>query len=67
MLKTRVIIVARKQRGNPSGKEIQMFNLRYTFAIAEYERDFVSYAEREGINELRPYESGKLKRLNAPE
>ena len=44
-----------------------MFNLRYTFAIAEYERDFVSYAEREGINELRPYERGKLKRLNAPE
>lgn len=44
-----------------------MFNLYFVFAIAEYERDFVSFAEREGINEVRPYENGKLKRLNTPE
>ncbi len=44
-----------------------MFNIRFTFAIAEYERDFVSYAEREGISEVRPYENGKLKRLNTLE
>ena len=36
--KTRVIIVARKQRGNPSGKEIQMFNLRFVRTVTEYER-----------------------------
>jgi len=51
----------------PFGKEIQMFNISFTFAIAEYERDFVSYAEREGFYEVRPYENGKLKRLNSPE
>lgn len=44
-----------------------MFNIRFAFAIAEYERDFVSYAEREGLNEVRPYENGKLIRLNSPE
>ena len=44
-----------------------MFNNYVIFAIAEYERDFVSYAEREGISEVRPYENGKLKRLNSPE
>lgn len=44
-----------------------MFNLRYTFTATEYERDFVSYTEREGYYEVRPYENGKLKRLNLPE
>lgn len=44
-----------------------MFNLRYTFAIAEYERDYVSCVEREGYYEVRPYENGKTKWLNTPE
>lgn len=44
-----------------------MFNNSYTFTAAEYERDFVSCTEREGFYEVRPYENGKLKRLNPPE
>lgn len=43
-----------------------MFNLRYTFVIAEYERDFVSFIECEGIDKVRPYENGKTERLNTP-
>lgn len=44
-----------------------MFNIRYTFTVSEYERDFVSYAEREGYYEVRPYENGKNERLNTPD
>lgn len=43
-----------------------MFNLRYTFTASEYERDFVSYVEREGFSEMRPHENGKNERLNTP-
>lgn len=44
-----------------------MFNFRYTFTATEYERDFMSCVEREGYDEVRPYENGKSKRLNSPE
>ena len=43
-----------------------MFNIRIVLATAEYERDLVPCAEREGYNEVRPYENGKTIRLNTP-
>ena len=61
------MITTENKEARALGKEIQMFNLRYTFTASEYERDFVSCVEREGINEVRPYENGKLIRLNSPE
>ena len=60
-------MMTENREARPFGKEIQMFNIRFTFAIAEYERDFVSCAEREGFYEVRPYENGKSIRLNSPE
>lgn len=66
-LKTRVIIVARKQRGIPSGKEIQMFNLRFVKTVTEYERyDMLSHDD-DSFNKVRSYENGKIKRLNTSE
>lgn len=44
-----------------------MFNNYVIFAITEYERDFVSCIEREGISKVRPYENGKKERLNTLE
>lgn len=43
-----------------------MFNIRLMFTATEYERGFVSLVEREGISEVRPYENGKIERLNTP-
>lgn len=43
-----------------------MFNIRFICTATEYERDFVSFVEREGISEVRPYENGKNERLNTP-
>ncbi len=67
ILFARVILMAENREALTSGKEIQMFNIRYTFTASEYERDFVSCVEREGYYEVRPYENGKLIRLNSPE
>ena len=71
MLKTRVIIVARKQRGNPSGKEtgkeIQMFNLRFVKTVTEYERYDMLRHDDDSFNMVRSYENGKTKRLNTSE
>ncbi len=66
-LKTRVIIVARKQRGNPSGKEIQMFNLRFVKTVTEYERYDMLRHDDDSFNKVRSYENGKIKRLNTSE
>ena len=55
------------REARPLGKEFQMFNNYVIFAIAEYERDFMSYIEREGISKVRPYENGKKERLNIHE
>ena len=63
-LKTRVIIVARKQRGIPSGKEIQMFNLRFVKTVTEYERYDMLRHDDDSFNMVRSYENGKIKRLN---
>ena len=63
-LKTRVIIVARKQRGIPSGKEIQMFNLRFVKTVTEYERYDMLRHDDDSFNKVRSYENGKIKRLN---
>ena len=65
--KTRVIIVARKQRGNPSGKEIHMFNLRFVKTVSEYERYDVLRSDYDSSDKVRSYENGKTKRLNTSE
>lgn len=65
--KTRAIIVARKQRGNPSGKEIQMFNLRFVRTVTEYERYDMLRHDDDSYNKVRSYENGKTKRLNTSE
>ena len=65
--KTRVIIVARKQRGNPSGKEIQMFNLRFVRTVTEYERYDMLRHDDDSYNKVLSYENGKTKRLNTSE
>ena len=65
--KTCVIIVARKQRGNPSGKEIQMFNLRFVRTVTEYERYDMLRHDDDSYNKVRSYENGKTKWLNTSE
>ena len=65
--KTRVIIVARKQRGNPSGKEIQMFNLRFVRTVTEYERYDVLRSDYDSSDKVRSYENGKTNRLDTSE
>ena len=65
--KTRVIIVARKQRGNPSGKEIQMFNLRFVKTVSEYERYDVLRSDYDSSDKVRSYENGKTNRLDTSE
>ena len=65
--KTRAIIVARKQRGNPSGKEIQMFNLRFVRTVTEYERYDMLRHDDDSYNKVRSYENGKTKWLNTSE
>ena len=65
--KTRAIIVARKQRGNPSGKEIQMFNLRFVRTVTEYERYDMLRHDDDSSNKVRSYEHGKTKWLNTSE
>ena len=65
--KTRVIIVARKQRGNPSGKEIQMFNLRFVRTVTEYERYDMLRHDDDSYNKVRSYENGKTNRLDTSE
>ena len=64
--KTYVKMMTENREARPFGKDIQMFNNYVIFAIAEYERDFMSYIEREGISKVRPYENGKKERLNTP-
>ena len=66
-LKTRVIIWAIKQRVNPSGKEIQMFNLRFVRTVTEYERYDMLRHDDDSYNKVRSYENGKTKRLNTSE
>ena len=65
--KTRVIIVARKQRGNPSGKEIHMFNLRFVKTVSEYERYDVLRSDYDSSDKVRSYENGKTNRLDTSE
>ena len=65
--KTRVIIVARKQRGNPSGKEIHMFNLRFVKTVSEYERYDVLRSDYDSSDKVRSYENGKTSRLDTSE
>ena len=65
--KTRAIIVARKQRGNPSGKEIQMFNLRFVRTVTEYERYDMLRHDDDSYNKVRSYENGKTNRLDTSE
>ena len=67
MLKTHVIIVARKQRGIPSGKEIQMFNLRFVKTVTEYERYDMLRHDDDSYNKVRSYENGKTNRLDTSE
>lgn len=64
--KTYVKLITENREARSFGKDIQMFNNYVIFATAEYERDFVSYVEREGFSEMRPYENGKNERLNTP-
>ena len=66
-LKTRVIIMAGKQGGNPFGKEIQMFNLRFVKTVTEYERYDMLRHDDDSFNKVRSYENGKTKRLNTSE
>ena len=59
------MIGAENREARPFGKDHPMFN-NYIFAVTEYEREFMSYVEREGNSEARSYENGKKERLNAP-
>lgn len=44
-----------------------MFNFSSIFTVNEYEREFISSTEREGINKVHPYENSKDERLNTLE